>query len=164
MADGFFDFLSGLIPQSVKTGFEEFNKVDQNLGRQIGSYVDSAVNPVQQGWQSTVDNFQGDVGKVEEGHLPSNAIRDIGGMIGMTGSGSGASYGAGPGLAKLRGYQTGQTVFDPQKGWQFIKEAEYPAMDPLKSLLQGNILGADFSDLLMKILQQTRVNAKGSPF
>lgn len=129
----------------------------------FSDFLGSLLKPFQEGWQSTVANFEGDVDKMKEGGLPSNFIKMAQDMSTMTGSGM-LSSGMGPGMAKIPGYVTGQTTFDPKKGWEFIKEAEYPSVDPLKSLLQGNILGSDFSDMLMKLLQQFRVNTKGSPF
>lgn len=129
----------------------------------FSDFLGSLLKPFQEGWQSTVANFEGDVDKMKEGGLPSNALRDIQGLMMMSGTGM-LPQGLGPGMAKLPAYVTGKKTFDPQKGWEFIKEAEYPSVDPLKSLLQGNILGSDFSDLLMKLLQMGRVQTKGSPF
>jgi hypothetical protein len=129
----------------------------------FSDFLGSLLKPIQEGWQSTVDNFQGDVGKVQEGQMPSNLLNTLQGMMAMSGTGN-VAQGMGPGMAKLPSYVTGKKTFDPQKGWEFIKEAEYPSVDPLKSLLQGNIFGADFSDMLMKLLQMGRVQTKGSPF
>jgi hypothetical protein len=129
----------------------------------FSDFLGSLIKPFQEGWQSTAANFEGDVDKVKEGGLPSNFLKMMQDMSMMSGSGM-LSRGIGPGMGKIPGYITGQKTFDPQKGWEFIKEAEYPAIDPLKSLLQGNVLGSEFSDMLMKLLQQMRTNVKGGPW
>lgn len=125
-------------------------------------FLGSLLKPFQEGAQSTMDAATDDWDKITSGRTPQHLVKDAKGLMAMSGTGQ-LAQGMGPGMPKLPAYMTGQSRFDPKKGWEFIKEAEYPSVDPLKSILQGNVLGADFSELLMKLLQNNRVLTKGSP-
>ena len=125
-------------------------------------FIGSLLKPFREGAQSTVDSATDDWDKITSGRTPQHLVKDVQGLMAMSGTGQ-LAQGMGPGMAKLPAYMTGTKTFDPKKGWEFIKEAEYPSVDPFKSLLQGNVLGSEFSDILMKLIQNMRVGTKGSP-
>lgn len=102
-----------------------------------------------------LDAFDQDVESVSRGGLPRAALKDAQTMLAMTGRG-----GLGPGMPKIPA--TRVKTSDPTGGWQETGEI-LPSVDPIKSLGLGNVFGSTFSDILLKLLAQTRKNAAGIP-
>lgn len=115
-------------------------------------------NAITSGVQSTVDAARDDYGNLQEGKLPQHAVKDAQTALMMTGRG-----GFGPGMAKIPATRSVQRTFDPAEGWKEVNEVLTPSVDPLKSIFMGNLGGSKFADLMLKLLQGVRQNAKGAP-
>ncbi len=69
--------------------------------------------------------------------------------------------GLGPGMGKIPATRSVQRTFDPAEGWKEVNEVLTPSVDPIKSLLMRN--PNQFTNLLLKLLQENRQNVKGLP-
>lgn len=159
---GFMDFLGSLFGGAKTPAAMPASRAAQPAAAGDSNFISGLWNAITSGAQGTADAFQQDVDRVKGGGWPTGIAKDLGTALQFSGTGP-LSRGM-TGLPRIPATRSVQRVFDPDGGWKEINEVITPSMDPIKSLLQGNVFGSEWSDLLMKLLQGTRANAKGGPF